>query len=55
MFFNRFDVLMLEIFFLKIYYFDVFSSEKYFKNQSLPHFQTLCKKKNWSKEQWYEK
>jgi len=31
----------------KIYYFDVFSSEKYFKKQSLPHSQTNSWYKSW--------
>jgi len=32
MFLNRFDVLMLKIIFFLKYYFDVFLSEKHFKN-----------------------
>jgi hypothetical protein len=40
MFLDRFDVLMLKlIYFFLNYYFDVFSSEKYFKLQPLPHSQ----------------
>jgi hypothetical protein len=33
-----FDVLILKLIFLKKYYFDAFSSKKYFEKQSLPQF-----------------
>jgi len=36
---DRFDMLMSKLIFLKKYYFNIFSSEKYFKSQSLPHSQ----------------
>jgi len=38
-FFNRFDMLILKIIFLKKYYFDVFGTKKHFKKQPQPHSQ----------------
>jgi uncharacterized membrane protein len=42
-FLDHFDVLILKIIFKKYkkYYFNIFSSEKYFKKQPQPHFRSL--------------